>query len=356
LEKGIQNISLAIKSYFSYMNQIVTMPDFFLDRILLLQSQEELFQSIANKIHVGGGSIREIPTVDRKGGNAANIAYSFARLGGRVAFFTVGDKIANSVIENTFQKFGEYAEVIISEGMQGKTTSMELYENVEGDSKVNIMLSDVGDNADFGKERVNTEKHVKILNSADAVIVANWASNQKGTELMKFAFENSPKALHFVDPADFQLRKEEFVEILALLSNRIDVLSINENECNTLGSSLGLGTLLPWQSYSREEIRDAALKISKKLGISIDIHTKLGSAWSNGIESEVVPAIRSEIRTLTGAGDVWDAADVLAYLAGLDPIDRLMFANASSSLYVRNNSAESPSLEEVVELMDRINM
>jgi ribokinase len=88
------NISLAIKNYYSYMNQIVTMPDFFLDRVLLLQSKDELFQSIINKIRVGGGSIREIPTVDRKGGNAANIAYSIARLGGRVAFFTVGNHIS----------------------------------------------------------------------------------------------------------------------------------------------------------------------------------------------------------------------------------------------------------------------
>lgn len=338
------------------MNQIVTMPDFFLDRILLLKSQDELFQSIGKKIRVGGGSIREIPTVDRKGGNAANIAYSIAKLGGRVAFFTVGDKIARSVIETTFQIFGENVEIMISDGIQGKTTSMELYENVEGDSKVNVMLSDVGDNADFGKARINSEKYLKILDRADAVIVANWASNLKGTELMKFAFESSPKALHFVDPADFQLRKEEFIEILTILSNLIDVLSINENECNTLGSSLGLGTLLPWQSYSRQEIKDAAQKLSEKIGISIDIHTKLGSAWSNGKDSEVVPAIRSEIRTLTGAGDVWDAADVVAYLAGLDPIDRLTFANAASSLYVRNHSAESPSLDEVVELLDRINM
>ncbi len=350
------NISLAIKNYYSYMNQIVTMPDFFLDRILMLQSQNEFFQSIVDKARVGGGSIREIPTVDRKGGNAANIAYSIAKLGGRVAFFTVGDKIARSVIETTFQEFGENVEVMISEGIQGKTTSMELYENAEGDSKVNVMLSDVGDNADFGKTRVSTENHMKILNRADAVIVANWASNLKGTELMKFVFESSPKALHFVDPADFQLRKEEFIEILTLLSDKIDVISINENECNTLGSSLGFSTLLPWDSYSRQEVKDAALKISEKIGISIDIHTKLGSAWSNGKDSEIVPAIRSEIRTLTGAGDVWDAADVIAYLAGLDPRDRLMFANAASSLYVRNHSAESPTLEDVVELLDRINM
>ncbi|MFY9965500.1 MAG: carbohydrate kinase family protein [Nitrososphaeraceae archaeon] len=350
------NTSSAIKNYYSYMNRIVTMPDFFLDRILTLESQNEFFQSIVNKIGVGGGSIRGIPTVDRKGGNAANIAYSIAKLGGRVAFFTVGDRIAKSMIENTFQKFGENAEVMIAEGQQGKTTSMELYENAEGDSRVNVMLSDVGDNADFGKARINTQNHINILNRADAVIVANWASNLKGTELMKFAFESSPKALHFVDPADFQLRKEEFVEILAVLANQIDVLSINENECNTLGSSLGLGTLLPWQSYTRQEIKDAALKLSEKTGISIDIHTKLGSAWSNGKDSEIVPAIRSEIKTLTGAGDVWDAADIIAYLSGLDPIDRLTFANAASSLYIRNQFAESPTFEEVVELLDRINM
>ncbi|MGB8641681.1 MAG: carbohydrate kinase family protein [Nitrososphaeraceae archaeon] len=350
------NTSSAIKNYYSYMNRIVTMPDFFLDRILTLESQNEFFQSIVNKIGVGGGSIRGIPTVDRKGGNAANIAYSIAKLGGRVAFFTVGDRIAKSMIENTFQKFGENAEVMIAEGQQGKTTSMELYENTEGDSRINVMLSDVGDNADFGKGRINTHNHINILNRADAVIVANWASNLKGTELMKFAFDSSPKALHFVDPADFQLRKEEFVEILAVLANQIDVLSINENECNTLGSSLGLGTLLPWQSYTRQEIKDAALKLSEKTGISIDIHTKLGSAWSNGKDSEIVPAIRSEIKTLTGAGDVWDAADIIAYLSGLDPIDRLTFANAASSLYIRNQFAESPTLEEVVELLDRINM
>ncbi|MGH9911742.1 MAG: hypothetical protein ACRD4W_04800, partial [Nitrososphaeraceae archaeon] len=150
------------------MNQIVTMPDFFLDRILMMESHNEFFQSMVNKIRAGGGSIRGIPTVDRKGGNAANIAYSIANLGGKVAFFTVGDRIAKSVIENTFQKFGEKVEIIIAEGQHGKTTSMELNENVEGDSRVNVMLSDVGDNADFGKGRINTHNHNNILNRADA--------------------------------------------------------------------------------------------------------------------------------------------------------------------------------------------
>lgn len=355
-EQAVDDITSAIKRYYSYMNQIVTMPDFFLDRILMLKTQEEFFQSIVDKVSAGGGSIREIPTVDRKGGNAANIAYSIAKLGARATFFTVGDGFAKSVLENTFREFGKNVEVVISDGLQGKTTSLELYETPDKSSRVNIMLSDVGDNADFGKERINTENHLNTLSRADAVIVANWASNLKGSELMKFAFERSPKALHVVDPADFCLRKEEFVEIITILSDRIDVLSINENECGTIGAALGLGTLLPRESYSREEIRNAALKISEKTRISIDVHTKKGSAWSNGKESEVVPAIKSDVRTLTGAGDVWNAANVIAYLAGLDPIDRLTFANAAASLYIRDQFAQSPTLEEVVDLLDRIQM
>jgi ribokinase len=356
LDKNTTDIHSAVKRYYSYMNQIVTMHDFFLDRILLLKSKDDFFEAIVNKVHVGGGSIREIPTFDRKGGNAVNISYGLAKLGARIALFTVGDGFAKSVIDSTFLKFGEKVQVMISDGLQGKTTSLELLEDINSDSRVNIMLSDVGDNADFGQERINTDNHLKILNTADAVIVANWASNLKGTELMKFAFESSSKALHFVDPADLYLRKEEFIATLNNLSDRIDVLSINENECNEIGSTLGLGHLLSWSSYGKEDIKIAAFKISEKTRISIDIHTKNGSSWSNGSDSETVPAIRSEIRTLTGAGDVWDAADVIGYLAGMDPRDRLTFANATSSLYIRNHFSEPPTLDEVVDLLDRIKM
>ena len=102
------------------------------------------------------------------------------------------------MIENTFQKFGENAEVMIAEGQQGKTTSLELYENAEGDSRVNVMLSDVGDNADFGKARINTHNHINILNRARRSYRCELGKQLKGTELMKFAFESSPKALHFV--------------------------------------------------------------------------------------------------------------------------------------------------------------
>ena len=116
------------------------------------------------------------------------------------------------------------------------------------------MVSDVGDNADFGPEKVNSEEHLKRLGNADATIVANWGSNLKGTQLAEYVFENSPKALHFIDRADVESRREDFQKCLESISEITDVLSINENECNSLGKAIGLGTLIP-EHYDPEIVR-----------------------------------------------------------------------------------------------------
>ena len=42
------------------------------------------------------------------------------------------------------------------------------------------------------------------------------------------------KALHFIDPADIEIRRKEFYDLLSTMSDIIDILSLNENECNSL--------------------------------------------------------------------------------------------------------------------------
>ena len=59
---------------------------------------------------------------------------------------------------------------------------------------------------------------------------------------------------------------------------------------------------------------------------------------------------------MTGAGDSWNAADILGHLAGFDPLERLVFSNAYASLYIRNPYAEPGGIEEVFELLERINI
>ena len=334
----------------SIVGSIVVMPDFFVDRIIRLESKEKLFDALGEKARRGGGSVRGIPTTDVKGGNAVNVAYCLAKLGVKVALFTVADDIGATMIRQAFSQFGDRVTLRILSGRGGLTTAFEFPHE---DTRVNVMVSDIGDNANFGPEKLDTEADRAILKNADGVMITNWASNRKGTELAEFAFRNSPSAFHFIDPADIETRKQDFSDSLARLAGMTDCLSINENECNSLADALGLGRLLG-SSYGADEVKNAAKRVAEKVGISTDLHSKVGSAWSNGKESAFVHAIKVEAKTLTGAGDSWDAADIIGYLAGLDSQERLLFANCCASLYVRDPQGEPPAMNKVFELVERV--
>ncbi|MEW5839799.1 MAG: PfkB family carbohydrate kinase [Thermoproteota archaeon] len=331
---------------------IAVMPDFFIDRIIRLESKERLFAALEEKAKCGGGSVRGFPTTDIKGGNAANVAYALAKLGVKVTLFTVADDMGAAMLRQVFAPLGDRAELRISRGRQGCTTAFEFpYDN---SNKVNVMVSDVGDAGDFGPDRIASQEDRAVLKKADAVMVVNWASNSKGTDLAGYAFENSPSALHFIDPADISARKQEFRDALFKLSQVTDCLSINENECDHLAEALGLEIRLGAKSYGPDDVRGAAKKIAESVGITTDLHTRIGAAWSNGKEAEFAHGIKVDPKTLTGAGDVWDAADIVGYIAGLDPGERLLFANAAASLFVRDASGEPPAMNKVFELIERV--
>ena len=336
--------------HLSTIGSIVVMHDFFVDRIIRLESKENLFGALSDKAKVGGGSIRGIPTADVKGGNAVNIAYSLAKLGAKVSLFTVADEMGSIMIRQSFSQFGDKVTLRIASGRAGLTTCFEFpYE----DTRVNVMVSDIGDNESFGPERISSEADRTILKNADGVMIVNWATNINGTELAEFSFKNSPSAFRFLDPADIETRKHDFRDSLAKLSGMIDCLSINENECNSLADVLGFGRVMG-SLYSVEEVKQAAKRISERVGISTDLHTKIGAAWSNGKESAFAHAIKVDAKRLTGAGDTWDAADIIGYLAGLHPQERLLFANCCASLYIRDPNGEPPSMNKAFELIERV--
>lgn len=335
---------------FQSLGSIAVMPDFFVDRIIRIESKEKLLAALDEKARNGGGSIRGVPTADIRGGNAVNIAYALAKLGAKVSLFTVADEIGAAMLRQSFSQFGPSVALRLLPGRHGYTTSFEFPHN---ESRVNVMVSDVGDNESFGPDRMGSQEDLALLKSADAVMVVNWASNKKGTELVEHAFRSSPSAMHFIDPADIASRKDEFRDALFKLSAFIDCLSINENECGHLAESLGLDAPLG-ANYGPDDVMTAARKIAESVGITTDLHTRIGSAWSNGKEVEFAHAIKVEPRLLTGAGDVWDAADVIGYLAGLEPKERLMFSNAAASLFVRDSSGEPPVMNKVFELIERV--
>jgi ribokinase len=138
------------------------------------------------------------------------------------------------------------------------------------------------------------------------------------------------------------------------MADIIDVLSVNENECNSLAQAMGLDAIVLSNGYKPAEVKNAAASLAEKIGVTIDLHTKMGAAWSNGKETVFANAIKVEPKTLTGAGDSWDAADIIGYLAGFDVMERLIFSNAYASLYIENPYAEPANAKEIFEFLKRM--
>ena len=134
------------------------------------------------------------------------------------------------------------------------------------------------------------------------------------------------------------------------LSGYLGVLSINENECRLTMQSLHL-TPLPI-NYSNIDITNAAKTLAYNLSLNVDVHTPLGSATSNGKETSFAKSFDVNVAISTGAGDVWDAADIAGYLCELEANERLMFANACAAFYI--SKIESPALFDVPKFLKSI--
>lgn len=320
------------------------MHDFFIDRIVRLNDFDSLLDTASAKIESGGGSIRGIEQTEIKGGNAVNVAYTLAKLGARTSLITLADSYGLGILKNAFSPF-KHSKLIATNGVQGYTISVEVERNnVKG--KANVMLSDVGDAGNFGVDKLGKHE-LSVIKGASAVMITNWASNLKGTELALKAFKTARKeALCFLDPADISTRIQDFKTSLSTLRDSLDILSVNENECRLLMESLGLGKLP--MNYSKEDVGDAAKRLAEELSITVDVHTPLGVATSKGNETVFVQSFDVDVKITTGAGDVWDAADMIGYLCKLDASERLLFANACAALYVSNANGYSPTLKEVL--------
>ncbi len=333
--------------------KVTVMPDFFIDRIIKVQDLSRFIDIVTKKIDVGGGSIRGLSTMDIEGGNAVNVAYCLARLGLKVELFTVADQTGSSILSSLFKGFSPQVNMHIKTGKHGLTTIFEFANSSY--SLSNVMLSDVGDNSDFGPELLDSKNILSILNSSSAVVLTNWASNLKGTDLLRYIFKNSPNSFHFLDPADIEERRFEFVEDIKEHSQLLDLLSINENEYLQLIDALSKNNEIDLVDDDSDSLNtvDSICKYAPLLanffGIEICVHTLKGSVWSDGSRSCFMDSIPpSKIRIVSGAGDSWDSAFLFGQLLGFTVEEKLCFANLYASLYVENLYGDCPSLKDVI--------
>jgi ribokinase len=335
--------------------KITVLPDFFIDRIIRISDIQTLTDAMDKKIKVGGGSIRGLDSVDIKGGNAVNVAYCLARLGAKVDLFTVADEVGCSVLNAVFKKFGPQINLHIKNGKHGLTTIFEFA--TTSFSVSNVMLSDVGENSNFGPESIESADDglLSVLGSSSGVVLTNWASNLRGTDLLRYVVENSKNSLHFLDPADISERRAEFVEDLKNNSKLIDFLSINENE--HLQIICALSKTGDMSHYNCDNLNPAtplnlgksALFLSNFFKVNMCVHTSMGSVWSNGKNAVFVKSIPpSKINIVSGAGDSWDSAFLFGHLLNFTNEEKLCFANLFAFLYLENSYNDPPSLQDIV--------
>jgi sugar/nucleoside kinase (ribokinase family) len=308
------------------------MHDYYVDRLVHLDSFEGLSKAVMAKKAVGGGGIHGTSQEDARGGNAVNLANALARLGMRTLLITHSDTLHEPLLRKPFE--GLAAELRVKPLPAALTVAFE--------EKVNVMLGDEKGASDFGPSLLD-ESDWEALRGSRVVCSVNWAANRQGTKLLLALRRRlGREKTIYLDPADFRDRLSAFAEVLHLIEEKqvVDWLSMNEPEAAAAARLLRLGSRLP---------EDICLEVARRLGVVFDLHGAKMSFSSEGTRVTRAPARHVKTMSLTGAGDAWDAGAICGRLMGLDEAERLRFANAAAGLYLRSGNHLPPTLEQVRE-------
>jgi ribokinase len=321
--------------------RVSVLPDFFLDRIISVPSLTGLFLEAKVKATAGGGNLRGYSQTEIRGGNATNLAFALAALSARTQLFCVGDALARAATSNRPANL----RMRILPGRPGFTVALEFPFKAR---MVNVMISAVGDLAYFDGSKLDRNAISELRNS-DCIALVNWSANRNGNRLTRRVFSLSRRKarLNFLDPADLSGAENRISGLKKIVDDGlIDVISLNENEARILTNALSVSKLPA--SYRPKDVVRASTELHDALQVSVDIHTPIGGASTHEGYQAWVQSPGFVRGSVTGAGDVWDAGDVIGHLLRFTTDDRLRFANACAYLYVSSRRARTPSLREVV--------
>jgi ribokinase len=324
--------------------RVSVLPDFFLDRIVLVPSLRGLYEQLELKAASGGGSLRGMVQTEIKGGNAANLAYALSTLSVRTTLYCVGDSFARAALSSP----PSGCRVRVIDGRPGYTVAVEF--PFEG-KPVNVMLSDVGDISSFDGKQL-TRRDLMALRKSDCIAIVNWSANAKGYELARkvYGLRGREGRLNFLDPADLTGAEKRLKSLARGIIDEglLDVLSLNENEARIIAHAFSVGRLP--RSYDRHDIMRVSRLLHNSFSVKVDIHTPIGSASSTNEGDGWVDSFGRISGFVTGAGDIWDAGDIIGHLLHLPTVERLRFANACAHLGLTHKKAKLPSLREAAGL------
>ncbi len=330
---------------------VVTTPDFFLDRLVNLNCTIQEFTSTATSvIQHKGGSIDQIQQTDLRGGNAINVTSALAALGAKVTPIVCTSKLGREQIRFHLKELSVDTSHIKTYPEASITTALE-FKTENG--KANVMLRNLGSLTDFGPSDL-TDKDFEIIEKANYVCVFNWAGTRKfGTELAETVFRHAKtkgKGKTYLDTADPMPNKEEIPELMekVLKSPLVDVLSVNENEAVTYATLLDSEIGKKRKHMRLDDLAmEAARILAKRLKARIDLHTTAYSAALTKKHEVVVPAFKINALRATGAGDAWDAGNIIGNANALTDECRLALANAVSACYLSDTEGTHPTRQKL---------
>ncbi len=236
-----------------------------------------------------------------------------------------------------------------------KTTALEL-ETQEG--KANVMLRDLGSLADFGPSDL-TDSDYSLIESADYTCLFNWAGTKKfGTQLAETVFRRAKEkgsGKTYLDTADPTPNKEKTHDLMrkVLKTSHVDILSLNENEAIFYARLISHEIDEQKTELTFEELAlEAARILTKNLTARIDLHTTAFSATLTKKTEVVVPAFRIKPLRVTGAGDAWNAGNIIAGGNSVPDECRLALANAVSACYLSDPVGKHPNRQRLIKFIE----
>jgi sugar/nucleoside kinase (ribokinase family) len=336
---------------------VIVMPDFFYDRLISLDWDAAGFSSaIADVAERKGGSIDGVKQTDIRGGNAINTASALAALGARVTPIVCTSKLGLQQIKFYFEKYRvDLSQIKITE-KASVTTALELKTE---NGKANVMLRDLGALADFSPNDL-TDRDYELIENADYVCLFNWAGTRKyGTLLAETVFgrvKTGGKGRTYYDTADPTPNRDKIPELMrnVLETSRVDVLSLNENEAICYASLLNDEINVQRGKRRFDDLAlDAARVLAKHLPARIDLHTTAFSATLSKKNEVVVPSFKVKALRATGAGDAWNAGNILAGANALSDECRLFLANAVAACYLSDPEGSHPTRRQLVKFVEK---
>jgi sugar/nucleoside kinase (ribokinase family) len=342
LEKRVLQRLLNLKRDQLPSFHIVMLPDFFLDHFVYFDSVEKTCQEIQTIATQGGGNRPGITQRIQQGGNAANTALGLARLGMSTHLICQTNPFGLHLLQYFLGKNGVDLSGVHTDGNLATTTAFEFQK-----PQANIMIGDPGSVATFSYDQLNDHDH-EVIASAHLIGVTNWNQNRFGTELVCKVFEQAKKLniKTFFDTGDPSPRVSDIPLLMenVLMNSWVDVFGLNENELRYFSKS---------PCTTQAEMLSAVETLKKKIPARIDFHTSLFSA-SIQDSMIVVPTISlSMLYRSTGAGDVWNAANIFADLLGFNDDERLLFANIIAGQYISSPDTLPPTLDTAINFIKK---